>query len=64
MALEDKVKEQQDNSQLTDAEENELDIMVKLAQNMIDAGGIDGFEQARESSDPGQVIGLIPNAAW
>jgi len=57
MALEDKVKEQQDNSQLTDAEENELDIMVKLAQNMIDEGGIDVIEQARGSSDPGQVIG-------
>ena len=57
MALEDKVKEQQDNSQLTDAEENELDIMVKLAQNLIDEGGIEAIDMAKGSKDPGQVIG-------
>lgn len=57
MALEDKVKEQQDNGQLTDAEENELDIMVKLAQNMIDEGGIDAIDSASGSKDAGQVIG-------
>jgi hypothetical protein len=57
MALEENVKEQQDNGQLTDAEENELDIMVKLAENMIDEGGINVIETAKGSKDPGQVIG-------
>ena len=57
MALEDKVKEQQDNSQLTDAEENELEIMVLLAENLIDEGGIEALDMAKGSKDPGQVIG-------
>ena len=57
MALEDKVKEQQDNSQLTDAEENELEIMVLLAENLIDEGGIQALDTAKQSKDPGQVIG-------
>ena len=57
MALEDKVVEQEDNSQLTDQEEDQLEIMVLLAENLIDEGGIQALDQAKGSSDPGQVIG-------
>lgn len=57
MALEEKVKQQEDNSSLTDDEEADLDIMVKMAQNMIDEGGADVIEQTGTSTDRGQVIG-------
>ena len=57
MALEDKVVEQEDNSQLTDQEEDQLEIMVLLAENLIDEGGIQALDTAKQSKDPGQVIG-------
>lgn len=44
--------------QLSDEEEEDLDIAVMLAQNIIDDGGIEVIKQAmEESNDPGQVIG-------
>ena len=57
MALEDKVVEQEDNSQLTDQEEDQLEIVVLLAENLIDEGGIEALDMAKGSKDPGQVIG-------
>lgn len=57
MALEDKVVEQEDNSALSDEEEDQLEIMVLLAENLIDEGGIEALDQAKGSKDPGQVIG-------
>lgn len=56
MALEDRLKEPQEES-LTPEEEEELRVMVNLAEDMIDEGGIQVIDQALNSSDPGQVIG-------
>lgn len=50
--------QQQQNQRLSDEEEQDLSIMVNLALELIDDGGIDVIEKAvAESSDPGQVIG-------
>lgn len=57
MALEDKMKEAEQTESLNEEEEADLRIMVNMAEDMIDEGGIDVIEQARGSSDPGQVIG-------
>lgn len=64
MALENQLKEKDDDQEredgpesLTDEEEMDLDIMVNLAKIMIDEGGYKVIEQAEGSSDPGQVIG-------
>lgn len=57
MALEDKMKEAEQTGSLNEEEEADLRVMVNMAEDMIDEGGIDVIEQARGSSDPGQVIG-------
>lgn len=61
MALEDKMKEKEDDTpkgNLTDDEELDLKIAVLLAESAIDDGGIDVIQDAiKNSSDPGQVIG-------
>lgn len=56
MALEEKVA-QQGPEQISKEEEDELRIMVNLAENMIDEGGADIIDQAMESKDPGTIIG-------
>lgn len=55
MALEDDVMEQEDT--LEDEEESDLEIMVNMAENMIDEGGSQVIEQAMASNDPGSIIG-------
>lgn len=63
MALKDEVagtpegQMPQNEEKLTDDEEDDLQIMVTLAENMIDDGGWEVIEQAEQSSDAGQVIG-------
>lgn len=61
MALDQAQMEQQqapEEERLTDEEETDLNIMVNLAKELIDDGGIDVIERAVEqSNDPGQVIG-------
>lgn len=65
MALEDELQqdvpqenpEEIDVEDLTDSEEEDLDIMVNLAKTMIDEGGYSVIEQAEASSDPAQIIG-------
>lgn len=57
MALEEEVVEQEDDGQLTDQEEDQLEVMVMLAENLIDEGGIQALDAAKQSKDPGQVIG-------
>lgn len=57
MALEDELIESEDEETLGDEEEKDLDIMVSMAQNMIDEAGEDFLEQAMASKDPGVVIG-------
>lgn len=49
--------EETPEGQLTKAEEQDLTIMVALAQNMIDDSGIDVIKSAEKSKDQGQVIG-------
>ena len=57
MALEEELVEQEDDGQLTDQEEDQLEVMVMLAENLIDEGGIQALDTAKQSKDPGQVIG-------
>lgn len=59
MALEDEVKQEDiQDSRLSDAEEEDLEIAVLMAKRLIDNGGFDVIQQAVETSnDPGQVIG-------
>lgn len=60
MALDQTAMEQQapEMQRLTDEEEQDLSIMVNLAKEAIDDGGIDVIDQAIEqSNDPGQVVG-------
>ena len=57
MALEEELVEQEDDGQLTDQEEDQLEVMVMLAENLIDEGGIEALDTAKGSKDPGQVIG-------
>lgn len=56
MALEQEMIENEQNT-LSDEEEDELKIMVNLAEDMIDDGGYQVIEQAMNSKDPAQVIG-------
>jgi hypothetical protein len=55
MALEDEVMEQEDS--LGDEEETDLEIMVSMAEDMIDEAGSQVIEQALNSKDPGVIIG-------
>ena len=60
MALKEQLTEQEPKStsgQLSDSEEKDLSIMVNLAKNLIDDGGLEVVKSAEQSSDPGQVIG-------
>ena len=65
MALEKEVMKEQapeqeapvDETSLSDEEEQDLTIAVRLAEDLIDDGGIEIVQQALQSSDPGQVIG-------
>ena len=57
MALEEELVEQEDDGQLTDQEEEQLEVMVMLAENLIDEGGIEALDMAKGRKDPGQVIG-------
>lgn len=54
MALEEEMV--QENS-LGDEEETDLEIMVNLAEDMIDESGAQVIEQAMASKDPGTIIG-------
>ena len=56
MALDEQMA-QQEPERLGKEEEDELRIMVNLAENMIDEGGADIIDQAMESKDPGTIIG-------
>ena len=56
MALDEQMA-QQGPERLGKEEEDELRIMVNLAENMIDEGGADIIDQAMESKDPGTIIG-------
>lgn len=49
--------EETPEGQLTAPEEQDLSIMVNLAKNMIDDGGIEVIKSAEKSKDQGQVIG-------
>lgn len=55
MALEEEVMQQGET--LADEEESELDIMVSIAEDMIDEAGAQVIEQALASKDPGTIIG-------
>ena len=65
MALEKEVMKEQapeqeapvDETSLSDEEEQDLTIAVRLAEDLIDDGGIEVINQAMNSSDPAQVIG-------
>jgi hypothetical protein len=56
MAL-DQEQEQQDSNQLTQDEEDDLEIAVLLGKRLIDQGGNEVIAAAQNSKDPGQVIG-------
>lgn len=56
MALEEQVAAPQQET-LAKGEEDELKIMVNLAQDMIDEGGDQVVDQAMNSKDPGTIIG-------
>lgn len=55
MALEDEVMEQENS--LGDEEETDLEIMVHMAEDMIDEAGSQIIDQALNSKDPGVIIG-------
>ncbi len=62
MAIKDKLEESQEQpgqemQQLSEADEQDLEIMVLLAKRMIDEGGQQVLDAAQKSSDPSQVIG-------
>lgn len=59
MALEEKLKEQPEESKgnMTDDEEQDLEIAVLLGKKLIDGGGSEVIAAAQKSSDPAQVIG-------
>lgn len=57
MALEQQMSAQPNEERLSSEEDRELDIMVMLAQNLIDDAGYEVIEQAQASKDPGTVIG-------
>ena len=56
MAL-DKQMAQPEQATLSSEEEEELKVMVNLAETMIDEGGFKVIEQALSSKDPGTIIG-------
>lgn len=58
MAIKDMVTEEAPQEErLSKDEEDDLTIMVTLAENLIDDGGINVINQAESSNDPGTVIG-------
>lgn len=68
MAIEEMLQEQEqaapddeqviaEGAELTKEEETDLKIAVAMAEDLIDEGGKDVLETAKESTDPGQVIG-------
>lgn len=57
MALDEEMMAESGQAQLTDQEENDLEIAVALAENLIDEGGYQVIQQAEQSSDPATVIG-------
>lgn len=59
MALEEKLKEQPEEikGNMTDDEEQDLEIAVLLGKKLIDGGGSEVITAAQKSSDPAQVIG-------
>lgn len=58
MAIEKQLQtEAPEQELLTDEEEKDLSIMVNLAKNMIDDGGIEVIRKAENSKDPGQIVG-------
>lgn len=58
MNQEPQAPQEQGGAELSPEEEEDLDIAVMLAQNIIDDGGISVIDEAVKSSkDPGQVIG-------
>lgn len=60
MALDEKMEKKEapkEGGRLTDDEESDLEIAVMLAEELIDEGGHQILETAKESNDPGQVIG-------
>ena len=57
MAMEAEGQMPQNEERLSDDEEDDLEIMVNLAENVIDDGGQEIIAQAEGSSDPGTVIG-------
>lgn len=59
MALDEKLAKEKapQEERLTDEEEDDLRVMVSLAKNMIDEGGIQVIDKAMDSKDPGQIIG-------
>lgn len=56
MALEDELLDDEQET-LSDEEEKDLDIMVSMAENMIDDAGEDVIAQALQSKDPGVILG-------
>lgn len=56
MALEDELMDDEEET-LGEEEEKDLDIMVSMAENMIDESGSDIIQQALNSKDPGVILG-------
>lgn len=56
MAL-DQEAESQDSNQLTQEDEDDLEVAVLLGKRLIDQGGNEVITAAANSKDPGQVIG-------
>lgn len=50
-------QEQEQNDRLTDEDEDDLEIAVLLGKRLIDQGGQEVLDAAKNSKDPGQVIG-------
>lgn len=57
LAMEAEGQMPQNEEKLSDDEEDDLVIMVTIAENMIDDGGYEVIAQAEGSNDPGTVIG-------
>lgn len=58
MAIKEQLmQEEVQGNDLSDAEEQDLSIMINLAKNMIDDEGINVIKSAEQSKDQGQVIG-------
>lgn len=59
MALQDKMAQEapQDEMNLTDDEEQDLQIAVLMGEQLFEEGGYDAVAKAMTSKDPGQVVG-------